>query len=74
MSAWMLLMILDQTSEPLSQPQLNVFVRVALVMVSVHSSKTLRHLPSFMENEITGLVQYFEKCLILKHLILGCVF
>jgi hypothetical protein len=30
------------TSEPVSQPQLNVvFVRLALVMVSVHSSKTL---------------------------------
>jgi hypothetical protein len=36
------LMIMDRTSEPVSQPQLNVvFMRFALVMVSVHSSKTL---------------------------------
>ena len=36
------LMIMDRTSEPVSQPQLNVvLIRVALVMVSVHSSKTL---------------------------------
>jgi hypothetical protein len=35
-------MIMDWTSEPVSQPQLNVIlIRVALVMVSVHSSKTL---------------------------------
>jgi hypothetical protein len=35
-------MIMDLTSEPVSQPQLNVvFIRLALVMVSVHSSKTL---------------------------------
>ena len=36
------LMIMDLTSEPVSQPELNVvLIRVALVMVSVHSSKTL---------------------------------
>ena len=36
------LMIMDLTSEPVSQPQLNVvFIRLALVMVSVHSIKTL---------------------------------
>jgi hypothetical protein len=36
-------MIMDWTSEPVSQPQLNVvLIRVALVMVSVHSSKALR--------------------------------
>jgi hypothetical protein len=36
-------MIWDCTSEPVSQPQLNVvfFIRIVLVMVSVHSSKTL---------------------------------
>jgi hypothetical protein len=35
-------LIMDRTSEPVSQPQLNVvFIRLALVMVSVHSSKTL---------------------------------
>jgi len=34
---------MDWTSEPVSQPQLNVvLMRVALVMLSVHSSKTLR--------------------------------
>ena len=37
-------MIMDLTSEPVSQPELNVvLIRVALVMVSVYSSKTLRH-------------------------------
>ena len=36
------LMIMDRTSESVSQPQLNVIlIRVALVMVSVHSIKTL---------------------------------
>jgi hypothetical protein len=36
------LMIMDGTSEPISQPQLNVILlRVALIMVSLHSSKTL---------------------------------
>lgn len=35
--------IMDSTSEPLSQPQLNaVVLRVSLVMVSVHGCKTLR--------------------------------
>jgi hypothetical protein len=35
-------MIMDGTSEPVSQPQLNVvLIRVALVMVSVHRDKTL---------------------------------
>ena len=35
------LMIMDWTSEPVSQPQLNVvLIRLALVMVSVHSTKT----------------------------------
>ena len=39
------MMIMDWTSETVSQPQLNVvLMRVALVMVSVHSSKTLRHI------------------------------
>ena len=34
--------IIDWTSKPISQPQLNVvLLRVALYMVSVHSSKTL---------------------------------
>jgi hypothetical protein len=38
------LMIMDWTPELVRQPQLNVIlIRVALVMVSVHSSKTLRH-------------------------------
>ena len=33
---------MDRTSEPVSQPQLNVVLkRLALVMVSVHNSKTL---------------------------------
>ena len=36
------LMILDWTSEPVNQPQLNVvLIRVASVVVSVHSSKNL---------------------------------
>ena len=38
------IMIMVWTSEPVGQPQLNVvLIRVALVMVSFHSSKTLRH-------------------------------
>ena len=37
-------MIMDLISEPVSQPQLNVLIRVALVMGSVHSGKTLRQL------------------------------
>jgi len=46
MPAWVLhvpaLMIIDRTSEPVSQPQLNVvLVGVALVLVFVHSSKCL---------------------------------
>jgi hypothetical protein len=36
------LIIMDRTSEPVSQPQLNVvLIRVVWVMVSVHCSKTL---------------------------------
>ena len=36
------LMIMDRTSDPISQPQLNVvLIRVAMVMVSVHNNKTL---------------------------------
>ena len=35
------LMIMDWTSEPVCQPQLNILLRVDSVMVSVHSSKTL---------------------------------
>ena len=49
------LMIMDRTSEPVSQTQLNVvLIRVALVMVSVHSFKTLRQLHSIgkMKGEI----------------------
>jgi hypothetical protein len=41
--------IMGRTSDPVSQPQLNVFlIRVALVMamVSLHSSKTLRYCPT----------------------------
>jgi hypothetical protein len=35
-------MIMDKTSEPVNQPQITVvLIRFALVMVSVHSSKTL---------------------------------
>ena len=48
------LMIMDRTSEPVSQLQLNeVLIRVALVILSVHSSKTLRQLP------ISKLLIYF---------------
>jgi hypothetical protein len=45
-------MIIDWTSESVSQPQVNtVFVRVALVMVPLHSSKTLSNTPSVAEVE-----------------------
>jgi hypothetical protein len=48
------LMIMDRTFEPVSQLQLNeVLIRVALVILSVHSSKTLRQLP------ISKLLIYF---------------
>jgi hypothetical protein len=40
------LMIMDWTSEPVSQPQFNVvLIRVALLMVSAHSCKTLTKTP-----------------------------
>ena len=44
---------MDWTSEPVSQSQLNVvLIRVALVMVSVHSSKTLiKTLPLFSKEQ-----------------------
>ena len=46
-------MIMDRTSEPVSQPQLNVvLIRVALVMVSVHSSKTLSRTDMKLESSI----------------------
>jgi hypothetical protein len=35
------MMIMDWTSEPVSQPQSNVLIRVALVIVSSHSNETL---------------------------------
>ena len=45
------MMIMDQTSEPINQPQLNVdFISVALVMVSVHSSKTLTKTMSILRH------------------------
>jgi hypothetical protein len=47
-------MIMDWTSEPVSQSQLNVvLVRVALVMVSVHNSKTLTKTDS-KEKQVLG--------------------
>jgi hypothetical protein len=40
------LMIMDRTSQSVSNSQLNIFlIRVALVMVSVHSCKTLTETP-----------------------------
>ena len=47
------LMIMDWTSEPVSQPQLNVvLLRVALVMVSAYSIKTVRQcISEFLEIE-----------------------
>jgi hypothetical protein len=48
------MMIMDQTSEPVSQPQLDVvLIRVALVMVSAHSSKTLtKTSPKFSSKQL----------------------
>jgi hypothetical protein len=44
-------MILDWTSEPVSQPQLNVvLIRLALFMVSAHGSKTLIKTTSSKKN------------------------
>ena len=46
-------MIMDCTPEPVNQPQLSVvLIRVALVLVSVHSSKTLTK--TVMNNLNTG--------------------
>ena len=43
------LMTMNQTSEPVSQPQLNVvLLRVALVIVPVHSGKTLTKAPGLL--------------------------
>jgi hypothetical protein len=53
--------IKDLTSEPVSQPQLNVvFIRLALVMVSVHRSKTLTKTPI---NKKSYAIKYFSLCL-----------
>jgi hypothetical protein len=46
-------MILYWTSEPVRQPQLHVFVRVALVMVSAHNSKTQTKTLSYKVTEET---------------------
>jgi hypothetical protein len=35
------MMIMDKTSETVSLPQLNAFIRVAMVTASVHSNRTL---------------------------------
>jgi hypothetical protein len=47
-----MLMIMDSTTESLSKPQQNAFfVRVAMVMVSLHSNKTLRHCASLLQTK-----------------------
>jgi hypothetical protein len=84
MPAWMLLCShLDDngTSEPVSQPQLNVVLikRVALVMVSVHSSKTPRqHLTLLKHFSISVpksiLFIYFHFIGILKKVRISCSF
>jgi hypothetical protein len=52
------LMIMDWTSEPVSQPQLNVVsIRLALVMVSVHSSKTLT-MAGAMAHQLKTILQW----------------
>ena len=49
------MMITDQTSETVSQPQLNVFfIRVAMVMVSLRSIETLRVFGLFKEVLLLG--------------------
>jgi hypothetical protein len=56
------LMILDWVSEPVSQPQLNVvFIRLALVMVSFHSSYTLTETPSHLKLDIWGKKKSTQK-------------
>ena len=62
MPAWILSCShLDDTgliSEPVSQPQLNViFIRLALVMVSLHSSKTLRY-PLINQDGLSPLLPF----------------
>jgi hypothetical protein len=56
-----ILMIMDRTSEPVSQPQLNVvLIRVALVMVSVHSSTTLTKTSCKQEDLSSDLRAYIK--------------
>jgi hypothetical protein len=48
-------MIMDRTSKTISQLQLNVvLIRVALVMVSVHSSKTLTKTIPIMSGSVSA--------------------
>jgi hypothetical protein len=61
-------MIMDRTSEPVSQPQLNVvLVRLALVMVSVHSSKTLTKTASSRATECDYVYVYMDTPLFYKN-------
>jgi hypothetical protein len=61
-------MIMDGTSEPESQLQLNVvFIRVTLVMVSVHSSKTLTKTEPYHRTAYQGqLLSLWSSLLIAK--------
>jgi hypothetical protein len=45
-------MVLDGTSEPIIQPQLNVFIIFALVILSVLSSKILSKTKEFQRQNI----------------------
>jgi hypothetical protein len=57
------LMIMDWTSEPGSQLQLNaILIRLALVMVSVHRHKSSNMLPRF---KLFHLPQSFKKIVVL---------
>jgi hypothetical protein len=63
-------MILDSTSEPVSQLQLNVvLLRVDMVMVSVHSSKTLTKAEGMQKIRIwwEGTVETLNADYFLKH-------
>jgi hypothetical protein len=68
------LMIMVWTSEPVSQPQLNVvFKRVALVMVSLHSSETLTKAGLLCLGFLNNVSPSFSRPSVAVKLIPGCV-
>jgi hypothetical protein len=60
-------MIMDWTSDPVSQSQLNVvLIRVALVMMSVHSTGQLNH-PRRMNLNLMKVLSHYELIIFLEN-------